>query len=96
MKTYLITYDLKYERAGYEKAREKLIAAIKALGDTIHIASTTYMAKTNLVGASAIYEKLKICIDSNDNLFIVQLCRDHYGVLPQERWTWISAAPKCC
>jgi len=96
MKTYLITYDLKYERSGYEKAREKIIATIKTIGESIHIASTTYLVKTNLTSSSQVFGKLESCIDSNDNIFINQLCRDHYGRLSQDKWPWINTSPKCC
>ena len=90
MKTYLITYDLKLEKSGYEKAREKMISTIKTLGDSIHIASTTYLVKTSLLNASSVVEKLKPCVDGNDHLFVMQLCKDRQGLLTKEKWEWID------
>jgi len=96
MKTFLITYDLKLEKTGYEKAREKMISTIKSLGDSIHIASTTYLVKTSLNSAAIIVEKLTPCVDSNDSLFVTQLCKDRQGFLTKVQWDWINKAPACC
>lgn len=96
MKSYLITYDLKLEKSGYEKAREKMITTIKAMGDSIHIASTTYLVKTSLNSAVNVFEKLKPCVDCNDSIFVMQLCKDRQGLLAKDKWDWINKAPACC
>ena len=87
---YIIIYDLRNPGKDYNA----LYDAIKGLSpDWQHpLESTWFISLTGVSSAQAIFDRLRTCIDDNDNLFIVNMSKpaDHQGWLPKSFWQWIT------
>ncbi len=85
-KFFLITYDLKRPGQNYSNLYE----SIKALGEWQHPMESTWFVKVgNEIKADTIYNSLRPNMDSNDNLFIVDVTdRNYYGWLSKNFWPW--------
>ena len=86
MSAVLISYDLNNPGQKYEK----VIEAIKSLGDWIHILQSTWIVSTSLT-SDAVRDKVKAQADDNDLILVVSITGDSYsGWLPQKSWDWLK------
>jgi len=87
-KFFLITYDLKSPGQNYNKLYE----SIKAFGEWQHpLESTWFIKVSNDINAETIYNSVRPNMDSNDNLFIVDITdRNYYGWLSKNFWPWFK------
>ena len=86
MKPYLITYEID------EKATnnyQSLFDEIKTIKPWWHYLSNTWIV-ISPNNATEIYNKLKPHLDSNINIFIVEIGKDRQGWLPKKAWDWIK------
>jgi hypothetical protein len=88
VKTFLITYDLKKPGQSYSELYE----AIKNVGDWQHPLESTWIVRVDsYFSAQNIYETLRLRIDDNDSLFIVEITKqDRQGWLSKTIWAWLK------
>lgn len=90
MKKFLITYDLNAVGKDYSG----LYQLIKDIAPNawIHPLESVWCIKlSNEWNSSEIYTRLKPAIDTNDNLFIIEMTdQDRQGWMPKSFWTWIK------
>lgn len=87
MATYMIGYDLNKPGKDYES----VFQAIKGASNGVwcHCLDSTWLIKTNL-NANQIYEKIRPCIDNNDNIIIMEIRYNWAGQLPQKQIDYIN------
>lgn len=87
---YLIIYDLRNPGKDYNA----LYDAIKSLSPNWQhpLESTWFVSIAGGLTSQAIFDRLRVCIDDNDNLFIVNMSdpADRQGWLPKNFWQWIT------
>lgn len=87
MKALLVTYDLKAPGRDYSSLHE----AIKTAPGWWHYLESTWIVATNET-PKEFSAKLKIKIDQNDRLLVVDITGDTVsGWLPQKAWDWLKA-----
>lgn len=81
-----ISYDLRKPGRNYDD----LYKAIKSAPSWCHAMDSYWFIKTN--ESPRIWaDRLKEAIDSNDNLFVVDITGQAYwGWMPQSVWDWLS------
>lgn len=80
----VVTYDLKKPGKDYAKLYETL----KKASAWWHYLESTWLLKTDL-SPNKWADRVRSCIDENDNLFIVKITSDCQGWLPKAAWDWI-------
>ncbi len=85
MKAYSITYDLKAPDRDYKGLYE----AIKGSGQWWHYLESTWLVVTNST-SKQIWDQLSPYIDRNDNILIIEIKNNAYGLLPKDAWDWIA------
>ena len=87
---FLIIYDLKVPGRDYGA----LYDAIKALStDYQHpLESTWFVFSDTIMSSQTIYDALRITIDDNDNLFVVNMSdpKNRQGWMPKNFWSWFA------
>lgn len=92
MRLYLITYDLNAEGKDYTGLYQK----IKEIAPQawVHPMESIWCIKvpdTDFPQANFIFDKLKPFIDSNDNLFVVEITgKDRQGWMSKSFWSWLK------
>lgn len=89
-KLFLIIYDLKVPGRDYSS----LYDAIRSFSsDCQHpLESTWFVSSNHLLSAQNIYDELRMTIDDNDNLFVVDMNnpKDRQGWMPKSFWNWFG------
>lgn len=85
---YMITYDL--NKAG--KDYEGVYQAIKDASDGVwcHYWDSSWLIRSNLSTANAVFDKIKPYLDNNDRCFVVEVKKNYQGWLSQEQWDYIN------
>lgn len=87
---YIIIYDLRNPGRDYNA----LYDAIKSLSSNWQhpLESTWFISFNYSSTAQTIFDRLRPCIDDNDNLFVVNMSNpnDRQGWLPKPFWQWIT------
>ena len=81
---YLISYDLNKPGQNYADLYE----AIKSAGVWWHYLDSTWLLDTWLTAAQ-VSDKLRPCIDDNDNILVIGVTNEYAGWLPQKAWDWL-------
>jgi hypothetical protein len=85
MTAYAINYDLK--KPGHDYAG--LYEAIKASGKWWHYLQSTWLVTTNET-PTQIWERLRLHVDTNDFVLIIEVKHNVMGWLPADAWKWID------
>lgn len=84
---YLITYDLNKSDKDYEGVYQ----AIKdASTYWCHYWDSSWLIKSNLETADAVFDKIKPHLDNNDCCFVVEVKNNKQGWLTKEQWESIN------
>lgn len=84
---YLITYDLNKSDKDYEGVYQ----AIKdASTYWCHYWDSSWLIKSNLETADAVFDKIKPHLDNNDRCFVVEVKNNKQGWLTKEQWDTIN------
>ena len=86
---YLISYDLNKPGQNYADLYE----AIKSTGAWWHHLDSTWLVDTQLT-AVQVSEKLRPCIDNNDNLLVIGVTKEYAGWLSKTAWDWLRERVK--
>ncbi len=93
MAVYLVTWDLNKEKPNYGAARGEFIARISRYEhikdnglDSVWFVDTSW-------SASEVNTDLKLALDDNDRLIVVQIHKNtgHSGWLHKDTWQWLEA-----
>lgn len=85
---YLITYDLNKSDKDYEGVYQ----AIKdASTYWCHYWESSWLIKSNLETADAVFDKIKPHLDNNDRCFVVEVKNNKQGWLTKEQWDTINS-----
>jgi hypothetical protein len=83
---FLVTYDLNNPGQKYQR----VIQAIKSMGDWCHCLESTWLLKTSLT-AEQVATRLRQQMDANDKLLVTAFnAYSSQGWLSQEVWNWIN------
>lgn len=85
MTVYLVTYDLKKPGQDYTHVHE----AIKNCGAWWHYLESTWLVDTYLT-AQQVADRVKLPMDNNDNLLVIEVLNNKAGWLPAKAWDWIN------
>lgn len=80
----LITYDLNKPGQDYTA----LYKEIKKAGTWWHHLDSTWIISTNL-SPNEWQKRLMKHIDKNDNLLVIEVCKNYQGWLPEKAWKWL-------
>lgn len=80
----LVTYDLIKPGKDYLS----LYDTLKTASAWWHYLESTWLLKTEL-SPQDWYNKLRLHMDINDRIFIIQITSNYQGWLPQKAWEWI-------
>lgn len=85
---YLVTYDLKKQGQDYDN----VIEAIKNASTGVWCSywQSSYLIKSNLPTANAVFEKIKPYIDDNDRILVIEVKNNYQGWLSKEHWEYIG------
>ena len=84
---YLITYDLNKSDKDYEGVHQ----AIKdASTYWCHYWESSWLIKSNLETADAVFDKIKPHLDNNDRCFVVEVKNNKQGWHTKEQWDTIN------
>ena len=86
MKYYLVTYDLNTSGQNYQD----LLKKIKDSGVWARLSESSYAVGT-LKTPQQLFDDLKTCLDSNDQLYIVNITKPYTGVGPEEVNKWLES-----
>ncbi|WP_436871719.1 hypothetical protein [Mammaliicoccus sciuri] len=81
MNTYLISYDLNNPGQKYNQLYE----LIKKFPDYIHMQDSVWIIQA-VENSKFIYDYLKPVLDKGDNILIIKITRDYYGVSQPKKW----------
>ncbi len=85
MAVYLVTYDL-----NREVVRPIITGELKkAYPDWARLSESSYAILTNST-PQQVYDRLKPLIDSNDNIYIINLKRPYVGFGPKDVNAWLE------
>lgn len=85
---YMITYDLNREGQDYEN----VIKAIKdaSTGVWCSFWKSSYLIKSNLKTANAVFDKIKPYLDGNDSVLVIEVANNKQGWLSKKQWEYID------
>ncbi len=85
---YMITYDLNSEGQDYEN----VIKAIKdaSTGVWCSFWKSSYLIKSNLKTANAVFDKIKPYLDGNDSVLVIEVANNKQGWLSKKQWEYID------
>jgi hypothetical protein len=81
---HCISYDLSKPTRNYNELYE----VIKGLGGYLHFLESAWLVSSNL-NASQIWQKIKLNLDKDDNILIIDVGNDYNGRLPEAAGKWI-------
>ncbi|MDX9860543.1 MAG: hypothetical protein RBS99_06455 [Rhodospirillales bacterium] len=82
----LVTYDL-----NKETKRPNIVGAIKEIsGSWAKLSESSYAVQTEQT-PKTVYDGLKQFIDSNDNLYVINLRKPYYGQGPKDVNDWLES-----
>ena len=83
----MISYDLNKSGQNYNDLYE----AIKKSSDGVwmHYLDSTWLIRTQL-STEQVYERIKPCLDDNDNFLIIEVKNNYYGWLPNDAWNYLK------
>ena len=87
----LITYDLNKPGQDYTSLHE----AIKAYGTWWHHLDSTWLIDTNQTPSQCV-DNLRQYMDNNDNILVIEVCKNYQGWLPEKAWEWLRARNYGC
>ena len=85
MKAYIINYDLKVK----EKSYVSFYDAIRQSPKWWHYLDSTWIIATNET-SKQISNRLVVHIHKKDNLLIIEVKKDYWGLLSKDAWDWLS------
>lgn len=86
---YLITYDLNNPGQNYDA----VIEAIKSASiNWCSYWKSSYLIKSNITSANAVFEKIKPHLDKNDRILVVEVKNNMQGWLEKEAWDYINGS----
>ena len=80
----LISYDLNKPGQDYSSLYDEL----KSYGTWWHHLDSTWLIQTNET-PSQCSDRLKKHMDDNDNLLVIEVCKNYQGWLPEKAWDWL-------
>lgn len=83
--TLLVTYDL-----NKEEKRPPIVKAIKDIGTSWAKLSESSYAITTSLTPEQVHTKLKPYLDSNDNIYIINLKKPYSGFGPKDVNDWLD------
>lgn len=81
----LISYDLKGASRDYSKLHNE----IKKARAWWHYLESTWIISTNH-DTEQWQRRLRRHIEKNDNLLVIEVCRNYQGWLPERAWVWLN------
>ena len=87
----LITYDLNKPGQNYNDLYEE----IKTAGTWWHHLDSTWIIDTHL-SPNDWNERLRKHMDDNDNVLIIEICKNYQGWLPEDAWKWLRERTYKC
>ena len=87
----LISYDLNKPGQDYTPLYEE----IKSYGTWWHHLDSTWLVDTNETPNQCV-ERLRKHMDNNDNLLVIEVCKNYQGWLPKNAWDWLNARNYRC
>lgn len=85
MNTYLISYDLNIPGQKYDE----LYKLIKDFPDQIHMQDSVWIIQA-IEDSKFIYKYLSKVLDKGDDILIIKVSRDFYGISQKEKWDKLS------
>ncbi|ADY20325.1 hypothetical protein P4U05_17105 [Bacillus paranthracis] len=85
MTAYLISYDLNKSGKKYNELYESL----KSYEHYWHYLDSTWIIKTDET-TQQIFEKIKVNLDDDDTLLIIEIKNNKQGWLPQSAWDYLN------
>ena len=84
---FAISHELKGKR-DYSPLFEKIMS----LGEWMHYIKSVWVVETREpMAAHEVFRELDPYIDDRtDFLFIVEVTRDYFGILPKDAWEWLN------
>lgn len=85
---YMITYDLNKSGKDYEGVYQ----AIKDASDGVwcHYWDSSWLIRSNLATASAVFEKIQPHLDSDDACLVIEVKNNKQGWLTTKQWDYIN------
>ena len=85
---YMVTYDLNKEGQNYEDVIEAIKAASSGVWCTYW--KSSFLIKSNLTSADAVFEKIQPHLDSNDSVLVIEVKNNKQGWLKKDAWDYIN------
>lgn len=85
MTTYIVTYDL-----NNETKRPPIVKDIRSYESWAMLSESSYAISTGQT-PKQVYDFLSKHLDSNDNLYVINLTNPHYGQGPKDVNDWLAA-----
>ena len=85
MVVYVVSYDLWKPGKDYKGLSDEL----QRSPGWWHYLDSTWLIVTS-ESADQLYNRLRVNLDANDSILIVQAGTDVQGWLPKDAWTWIQ------
>ena len=85
---YMVTYDLNKQGQKYDEVIDAIKNASTGVWCTFW--KSSYLIKSNLTTANAVFEKIQPHLDSNDRLLVIEVKNNKQGWLSEENWDYIN------
>ncbi|MBB3461200.1 hypothetical protein [Rhizobium sp. BK377] len=92
MSVYLVTWDLNYQKANYNQARQNLIDHLSQYDHIKDPGLDSVWFISSSATADELHTDIQDRIDADDTLMVTKLANgQHQGWLNKDTWTWINA-----
>lgn len=85
---YMVTYDLNKQGQKYDEVIDAIKDASTGVWCTFW--KSSYLIKSNLTSANAVFEKIQPYLDSNDRLLVIEVKNNKQGWLSEKNWDYIN------
>ena len=85
---YMVTYDLNKQGQKYDEVIDAIKNASTGVWCTFW--KSSYLIKSNLTTANAVFEKIQPHLDPNDRLLVIEVKNNKQGWLSEENWDYIN------
>lgn len=85
---YFITYDLNKTGKDYEGVYQAIKDA--STGVWCHYWESSWLIKSTLTSADAVFAKIKPHLDTNDRCIVIEVVNNKQGWLTSDQWDYIN------
>ena len=85
---YLVTYDLNGENKGYSRLARAIVNASD--GEHCWVCESSWLIRSRYQSAKEVYNKIKSCLDSDDECLVIGVTDNMKGSLPKNKWDKIQ------